>query len=142
VVTFTVISRERRFGSPAKRNSLDAVAYMQGFSLEQNGKAGDITAGLPPVDYVDYPYIEWYSEENGRVVIEPEREQVEVIGQPVPLDKTVRVSRQEQAANLNEYMQTMLQSIARQRQCSSFGRANVPPPMGITIVADCKAKKE
>jgi len=35
--------------------------------------------------YVDYPYIEWYSEENGRVVLELDPLQVEVLnkeGQP------------------------------------------------------------
>ncbi len=29
---------------------------LEGFSLEQVGDAGDITAGLPPQDYVAYPY--------------------------------------------------------------------------------------
>ena len=43
---------------------------MDGFGLHQTGKVGDITAGLPPQDYVDYPYIEWYGDDNGRVVIE------------------------------------------------------------------------
>jgi hypothetical protein len=36
-----------------------AQKYMRGFSLNQTGKVGDITAGLPLRDYVDYPYIEW-----------------------------------------------------------------------------------
>ena len=39
--------------------------YMDGFSEIQTGGVGDITAGTPvngTVPYVDYPYIEWYSE--------------------------------------------------------------------------------
>jgi hypothetical protein len=56
----------------------DAEEYMKGFDLLQVGQAGDITAGLEPADYVDYPYVEWYSESNGRVVLELEHDQVVV----------------------------------------------------------------
>jgi hypothetical protein len=125
-----------RFTGNAKHDDPEAVAYVRSFSLVQNGKVGDITAGLPPFDYIRRPYIEWYSEENGRVVIEPEPEQVEVIGQPLPLDRAVRVSREEQAANLNEYVSTMLQTIARQGGSSSSGRSNLPPPAGIIVMMD------
>jgi hypothetical protein len=34
--------------------------------------------------YVEYPYIEWYSEKNGRVVLELEPEQVEILDPEVP----------------------------------------------------------
>jgi len=34
--------------------------------------------------YVPYPYIEWYSEANGRVVLELDPTQVEIVGGPVP----------------------------------------------------------
>jgi hypothetical protein len=70
--------------------------YMDGFSAIQDGDTGDITAGLPPVDYVAYPYIEWYSLENGRVVLELEPHEVEVVGSPLiagseqPLDRTMQ----------------------------------------------------
>ena len=50
----------------------DAASYMDGLSVEQIGKVGDITTGLPPADYVNYPYIEWQSisvESNGKVWI-------------------------------------------------------------------------
>jgi hypothetical protein len=104
-----------RFTGEAKRHSLEAMAHMQGFSSCQNGKVGNITAGLPPADYGDDPFIEWYSEENGRVVIEPDRNHIEVIGQPVPLKQAIPVSREEQAENLMEYMATMARSIARHR---------------------------
>jgi hypothetical protein len=70
-----------------------AGIYMQGFALAQTGWAGDITAGKPPYDYERYPYIEWYSEENGRVVIELESDDVEVLGDPIPWKETRPVDR-------------------------------------------------
>jgi hypothetical protein len=79
-----------RFTGDGKDDDAHAVAYVQGFSPEQNGKVGEITAGLPPYDFGGRPYIEWYSEENGRVVIEPESGQVEVIGEPLPVEKAIR----------------------------------------------------
>jgi hypothetical protein len=39
----------------------DAQSEMEGIAVQQTGKVGDITAGLPPVDYVNYPY---YAESN------------------------------------------------------------------------------
>jgi len=93
-----------RFRGEGRPDSSDDAAYMEGFSTSQTGKVGDITAGLPPADYTDYPYIEWYSEENGRVVLELDKDQVEVIGQPIPLEEAVPVSRQQQSENLAEFM--------------------------------------
>ncbi|MFN3166988.1 MAG: hypothetical protein ACE37H_07985 [Phycisphaeraceae bacterium] len=61
----------------------DAPRYMQGMATLQIGKVGDMTAGQQPVDYVDYPYIEWYSERNGRVVLELQHEQVVVEALPM-----------------------------------------------------------
>lgn len=55
---------------------------MRGFARVQHGDAGDITAGLPPQPYVNYPYIEWYGDDNGRVVLELAPEQVEVLSGP------------------------------------------------------------
>ena len=34
---------------------IDGRKYFEGFTLHQTGKVGDITAGLPPQDYSDYP---------------------------------------------------------------------------------------
>lgn len=67
--------------SPADRNGAlnRSGTYMKGFSALQRGEAGDITAGLPPRPYVEYPYIEWYSEANGRCVLELDQDQIEVI---------------------------------------------------------------
>lgn len=58
----------------------DAQEEMQGFDSHQAGQAGDITAGLEPADYVEYPYVEWYSESNGRVVLELDPDQIIVEG--------------------------------------------------------------
>ena len=82
----------------------DAVQYMDGLASHQQGRAGDITAGLPPADYVNYPYIEWYSEEDGRVVIELERVQIEVIGKPIPACESAPISRQQQKRNMAEFL--------------------------------------
>ena len=92
-------------------NSVKAAEYMKGFSIHQKGKTGDITAGFAPADYVSgRVYIEWYSEANGRVVIELPQENVEVIGKPVPWEKCEPVSRKQQAENMAEF----LQGVARQ----------------------------
>lgn len=70
-------------GSPDSADEEQSRNYMDGFSAHQTGRAGDITAGKEPIDYVNYPYIEWYSNENGRVVLELMPEQVTVIGRPL-----------------------------------------------------------
>ena len=88
----------------------NAKAYMNGFARQQTGKVGDMTAGRPPQDYVDYPYFEWYSNENGRVVLELEQSQVEIIGTPLPSLVCESISRKEQNCNMSEF----LQDIARQ----------------------------
>jgi hypothetical protein len=82
----------------------DAEKYMEGFALTQSGKAGDITAGLPPHDYGDSPYLEIYSEQNGRVVIELEPVQLEVIGRPIPAIESDPISRKEQAENMGQFL--------------------------------------
>ena len=82
----------------------DAASYMEGFASEQTGKVGDITAGLPPQDYVKYPYFEWYSDENGRVVIELESSQVEVTGRPIPACESDPISRTQQNRNVAEFL--------------------------------------
>lgn len=87
---------------PADRGT----GYMEGFCLIQTGNAGDITAGLPPQDYVDYPYIEWYSD-NGRVVLELEPTQLTVIGDPMPWQKEPPVSREEQGKNFGQFLTSL-----------------------------------
>jgi hypothetical protein len=64
--------------------------YMEGFAKNQTGKVGDITAGFPLADgsyaYVDYPYIEWVSNANWRVVLELDPEQV-AVSESMPQEK-------------------------------------------------------
>jgi hypothetical protein len=85
-------------------NQDEARSYMESFASHQTGNTGDITAGLPPKDYVGYPYIEWYSEENGRVVLELEPSQIEIIGTPIPALESNPVSRKEQAENMANFL--------------------------------------
>ena len=82
----------------------EAAGYMKGFAEHQTGNVGDITAGLPPQDYVAYPYIEWYSEENGRVVLELDCEQVQVIGRPIPAIESDPISRVQQHHNMAAFL--------------------------------------
>ena len=66
----------------------DVVAekYMEGFSTLQKGNVGDMTAGLPPYDYTkNSAYFEWYGNDNGRVVIELDTDQVELLTNPIPV---------------------------------------------------------
>lgn len=83
-----------RFTGDGDRDDPEAPAYMKRFAARQAGKVGDMTAGLPPRDYTGYPYLEWYSEENGRVVIELDGCEVllaEITGSAVPLTVLVLV---------------------------------------------------
>jgi len=84
--------------------SNEASRYMEGFATEQTGDVGDITSGLPPQDYVEYPYIEWYSEQNGRVVLELDKDEVEVIGRPIPACESDPICRQKQAQNMARFI--------------------------------------
>lgn len=86
------------------RVGADAKRYMRGFALRQTGKVGDITAGLPPQDYVGYPYIEWYSHRNGRIVLELQPAQVRAIGTPIPADQSKPVSRRQQNDNVIKFL--------------------------------------
>lgn len=81
-----------------------ATDYMRLFKTHQTGKVGDITAGLSPYDYASYPYIEWYSEQNGRVVLELKREQIAIIGTPIPACESDPISREDQARNMERFL--------------------------------------
>ena len=56
-----------------------AAKYMEGFYPCQTGQAGHITAGLPPQVWFDFPYVEWDSAANDRVVLYLEPHQVAVL---------------------------------------------------------------
>jgi hypothetical protein len=84
-------------------------------SPRQTGKVGDMTAGRAPADYVKYPYFEWYSERNGRVVLELSAEQVEVIGTPRPWKDEKPVSCAEQEQNMGEFLAAVAASFPGER---------------------------
>ncbi len=83
----------------------EAAIYMEGFATRQTGEVGDMTAGRPPYDYgVRYPYIEVYSDQNGRIVVELDANQVEVIGRPIPACESDPISREQQARNMTSFL--------------------------------------
>ena len=89
---------------------VDSEGYFEGFALHQTGKVGDITAGLPPQDYGLAPYVEWYGHENGRVVIELEPAQIEVIGTPIPGIESDPISREQQSRNMGQFLASLAQA--------------------------------
>jgi hypothetical protein len=91
-------------GEGESANQEESAKYMEGFSPMQKGNVGDMTAGKEPVDYVNYPYFEWYSEDNGRIVLEFEPEQVELLTQPIPACESDPVSRKDQAENMANFL--------------------------------------
>lgn len=93
-----------RLRSDSHGADIEVSNYFAGFSLMQTGNVGDITAGRAPADYTDYPYIEWYSEQNGRVVIELQPDQVEVIGRPIPACESDPIPREQQAQNMAAFL--------------------------------------
>jgi hypothetical protein len=82
-----------------------AKEYAGAIHTHQTGKAGDITAGLPPVDYVPFPYFEFYTDQNGRMVIQLEPNQIEVVGRPIPAIESDPISREEQEENLRKFIE-------------------------------------
>jgi len=101
-----------RFRGDGREDDPEAASYMDRFSPTQTGDVGDITAGLPPFDYGQHqPYVEWYGNENARVVLELSPEQVEVIGTPIPACESDPISREEQAENMAGFLTTIAAEI-------------------------------
>jgi len=101
-----------RLRNPNPTQDGDAAKYLEGFSPTQTGNVGDMTAGLPPADYVSgYVYLEWYSEQNGRVVLELDQDQIEVIGTPIPACESDPVSREKQQQNMTKFLGGMAQEL-------------------------------
>jgi len=100
-----------RFDGGGCPNESEARAAMRGFARRQTGEAGDITAGLPPRDYVAYPYIEWYSDQNGRVVLELRPDQIEVVGRPIPACESDPISRRRQQQNMAAHLADLSESL-------------------------------
>jgi hypothetical protein len=163
LLNWTPSDRSKEFG-------LDST-YMKGFSVEQRGTAGDITAGrsLGPwtpeiaerlmaqnetfwdengiqdterekrrrnfantyqehIDagdlfypYVAYPYIEWYSEANGRVVLELDPSQVDVIDDGVAPIKAktpaeLADDRKQRAQAFSTFMTKMTDELSKENR--------------------------
>ena len=88
-------------GDGSSRDTQQARHYMQGFAAHQTGRAGDITTGKLPSDYpVGYPYIEIYSDQHGRMVIELEPEQVTVLGTLRPFLDAEPVRREQHISQI------------------------------------------
>jgi len=107
---------------------------MEGFAQHQTGNVGDMTAGLPPYDYTPqgYAYFEWYGNENGRVVIELDTEQVEILTQPIPACESYPLDRKKQAENMANFL------------CGIASACGIPEQRAITTgntVAVERAKK-
>ncbi len=98
-------AKVRLRGDGESANTEGAAKYMEGFSKLQKGNVGDMTAGLPPADYVKGSgYFEWYSEDNGRVVIELEQDQIDLLTQPIPAIESDPISREQQNRNMTAFL--------------------------------------
>jgi hypothetical protein len=74
-------------------------------------KAGDLFR-----PYVDYPYIEWYSD-NGRVVLELDPSQLEIVGGVPVGEKSARellADKKRRTAATGEFLGTMMHEFSRQ----------------------------
>jgi hypothetical protein len=97
--------------------------YMSGFSTVQTGSVGDITAGLPTgkdlekgvdtYEYTSYPYIEWYSDKNGRCVLELDHSQIEIVTRPIPVIESDPIDRNKQEENMNIFMESMVKALKK-----------------------------
>ena len=97
-------AKVRLRGEGESANTEESEKYMEGFSKLQRGNVGDMTAGREPADYVNYPYFEWYGSDNGRVVIELEPDQVEILTQPIPAIESDPLDRKQQAENMAGFL--------------------------------------
>jgi hypothetical protein len=68
--------KKLRLSNRKPSHRLGRPDYMNRFLAVQTGTVGDITVGL-----TSYPYVEWYGQVNGRVVMEFDADEVEVVDQ-------------------------------------------------------------
>ncbi len=97
-------ARVRLRGNGQSADAEEAERYMEGFAAVQKGEVGDMTAGREPRDYVSYGYFEWYGDDNGRVVIELEPDQVEILTPPIPACESDPIDRKKQAENMANFL--------------------------------------
>ncbi len=93
-----------QFTGDGDEDDPEAGKYMSGMSQHQTGDVGDITAGLPPHDYGKLPYLEWFGDDNGRVVVEPDFHRIKVIGRPIPAIESDPISRDQQAQHMASFL--------------------------------------
>lgn len=101
----------RLTGNGKSADAEESKKYMEGFCILQTGVVGDITAGLAPQDYGDSPYIEWYSDDNGRCVLELESDQVEILTSPIPFCESDPLDRKQQAENMAGFLGGMAKAL-------------------------------
>ena len=97
-------AKVRLRGDGESANAEESAKYMEGFAVVQKGNVGDMTAGKEPQDYVNYGYFEWYGDDNGRVVIELEPDQVEILTPPIPACESDPLSRKKQTENMANFL--------------------------------------
>lgn len=96
--------RMRFNGEGEMADALAAAAYMAEISSDQQGLVCTITAGIEPDIYIDYVYIEWYSEANGRVLIELEPKYAVVLDEPIGNRVSRRVAKQHLDTDLGTWV--------------------------------------
>jgi len=97
-------AKVRLRGDGESANTEESAKYLEGFSKLQKGNVGDMTAGLPPYDYTKDPYFEWYGDDNGRIVIELEPDQIEILTPPIPACESDPIDRRQQAENMAKFL--------------------------------------
>lgn len=91
----------------------EAKKYFRAFESLQTGVVGDITVGLPPHDYGQSPYIEFYGDQNGRVVVELSPDQIEIIGKPIPWQESDPIDRKQQGQNMMTFIAGLVGSVKK-----------------------------
>ncbi len=93
--------------------------YMKGFNTLQKGTLGDFTTGKDDNKYVEYFYFEWYSDSNGRVVYEGDKEEVQII---TPLKfKFPEDHRNNQQDLMNGFLTGVCRSFTQQTKMPMIG---------------------
>jgi len=78
-----------------------------------------IAAGELYYSYVSYPYIEWYSDRNGRVVLELDASQVEILDGVDPREKTpgeLVADERRRAQALGEFVTGMVERLSEENR--------------------------
>ena len=105
-------AKVRLRGDGESVNAEVAEKYMEGFAQHQTGSVGDMTAGLLPYDYTkNEAYFEWYGAENGRVVIEIQQHEVELLSKPIPVCESDPISRVEQNQNMAKFLGGLAEAV-------------------------------